>query len=65
MLTGLKSPSSCASLFSRVKLLLNGRVEVWIGKVDIGHKLAEKCFGALQAALKGFDILRSGIPPAI
>lgn len=48
-----------------VELLLDGRVQIRIGQVDVGDELAQQRLCALEAALQGLDVLRRGIPPAV
>lgn len=51
--------------FSVVKLLLDGRVKIWIGQVDVGDEFSQQRLGALKTTFQGLDILRRGIPPSV
>lgn len=54
-----------ARSFSITELLLDGRVKVWIGQVNVGNKFSQQRLGALKTAFQGLDILWRGIPPPV
>lgn len=51
--------------FSIIELLLDGRVKVWIGQVNVRNKFSQQRLGALKTAFQGLDILWCGIPPPV